>query len=100
MVRGPTRLTHRFDLRKTIQVSRKEMCHIGQARLRHALIRLAGTMEMACLVVMDYRTASSDLFIDYVAEIDLPAVLIEVGAAFWWFATGASAGAPHLAYLS
>jgi hypothetical protein len=42
MVCWPTRLTHRFHLRQAIQVSRKEMRHIGQTCLRHALVRFPG----------------------------------------------------------
>lgn len=38
-------------------------------------------LEKASLVVMDCRAASTDLFIDYFTEIDLPAVLAELGAA-------------------
>ncbi len=38
-------------------------------------------LERANLVVMDCRAASTDLFIDYFAEIDLPAVLSAMGAA-------------------
>ncbi len=37
-------------------------------------------LENANLVVMDCRAASTDLFIDYFAEIDLPAVLSAMGA--------------------
>jgi len=37
-------------------------------------------LEKSNLVVMDCRAASTDLFIDYFAEIDLPAVLSELGA--------------------
>jgi hypothetical protein len=37
-------------------------------------------LERANLVVMDCRAASTDLFIDYFAEIDLPAVLSTMGA--------------------
>jgi cellulose biosynthesis protein BcsQ len=36
-------------------------------------------LEKASLVVMDCRAASTDLFIDYFAEIDLPAVLSAMG---------------------
>ncbi len=38
-------------------------------------------LEKANLVVMDCRAASTDLFIDYFSEIDLPAVLTAMGAA-------------------
>ena len=38
-------------------------------------------LEKANLVVMDCRAASTDLFIDYFTEIDLPAVLSELAAA-------------------
>jgi hypothetical protein len=38
-----------------------------------------GTLEKMNLVVMDCRAASTDLFIDYFAEIDLPAVLAALG---------------------
>jgi len=38
-------------------------------------------LEKANLVVMDCRAASTDLFIDYFAEIDLPAVPSAMGAA-------------------
>jgi len=40
-----------------------------------------GALEEANLVVMDCRAASTDLFIDYFAEIDLPAVLSTLGTA-------------------
>ena len=40
-----------------------------------------GALEKANLVVMDCRAASTDLFIDYFAEIDLPAVLSALGTA-------------------
>jgi len=39
------------------------------------------TLEKANLVIMDGRAASTDLFIDYFAEIDLAAVLNAMGAA-------------------
>ena len=38
-------------------------------------------LEKANLVVMDCRAASTDLFIDYFTEIDLPAVLSDLAAA-------------------
>jgi cellulose biosynthesis protein BcsQ len=38
-------------------------------------------LEKANLVIMDCRAASTDLFIDYFAEIDLAAVLTAMGAA-------------------
>ena len=40
-----------------------------------------GALEKANLVVVDCRAASTDLFIDYFAEIDLPAVLSALGTA-------------------
>ena len=40
-----------------------------------------GALQKANLVVMDCRAASTDLFIDYFAEIDLPAVLSALGTA-------------------
>jgi len=40
-----------------------------------------GALEKANLVVMDCRAASMDLFIDYFAKIDLPAVLSALGTA-------------------
>jgi cellulose biosynthesis protein BcsQ len=38
-------------------------------------------LEKANLVIMDCRAASTDLFVDYFAEIDLPTVLAAMGAA-------------------
>jgi cellulose biosynthesis protein BcsQ len=48
---------------------------------RRALDGIFAALEKANLVVMDCRAASTDLFIDYFAEIDLPAVLAALGAA-------------------
>ncbi len=48
---------------------------------RRELDGIFAALEKANLVVMDCRAASTDLFIDYFAEIDLPAVLSELGAA-------------------
>src|SRR5258705_13137093 len=42
---------------------------------RRELDGIFGALEKASLVVMDCRAASTDLFIDYFDEIDLPAVL-------------------------
>jgi len=42
---------------------------------RRELDGIFGALEKANLVIMDCRAASSDLFIDYFDEIDLPAVL-------------------------
>jgi cellulose biosynthesis protein BcsQ len=42
---------------------------------RRELDGIFGALEKANLVVMDCRAASTDLFIDYFHEIDLPAVL-------------------------
>lgn len=47
---------------------------------RRELDGIFAALEKANLVVMDCRAASTDLFIDYFAEIDLPAVLSELGA--------------------
>lgn len=47
---------------------------------RRELDGIFSALEKANFVVMDCRAASSDLFIDYFAEIDLPAVLSELGA--------------------
>jgi cellulose biosynthesis protein BcsQ len=47
---------------------------------RRELDGIFGALEKASLVVMDCRAASTDLFIDYFAEIDLPAVLSAMGA--------------------
>lgn len=47
---------------------------------RRELDGIFGALEKANLVVMDCRAASTDLFIDYFAEIDLSAVLSELGA--------------------
>lgn len=44
------------------------------------LDRIFVALEASHLVVMDCRAASSDLFIDYFAEIDLPTVLAAMGA--------------------
>lgn len=48
---------------------------------RRELDGIFGALEKANLVVMDCRAASTDLFIDYFTEIDLPAVLSAMGAA-------------------
>jgi cellulose biosynthesis protein BcsQ len=48
---------------------------------RRELDGIFTALEKANLVVMDCRAASTDLFIDYFAEIDLPAVLSAMGAA-------------------
>lgn len=48
---------------------------------RRELDDIFGALEKSNLVVMDCRAASTDLFIDYFAEIDLPAVLSALGAA-------------------
>ena len=42
---------------------------------RRELDGIFGALEKANLIVMDCRAASTDLFIDYFEEIDLPAVL-------------------------
>lgn len=47
---------------------------------RRELDGIFSALEKANLVVMDCRAASTDLFIDYFAEIDLPAVLSAMGA--------------------
>ena len=48
---------------------------------RRELDGIFAALDKANLVVMDCRAASTDLFIDYFAEIDLPAVLSAMGAA-------------------
>ena len=48
---------------------------------RRELDGIFAALEKSNLVVMDCRAASTDLFIDYFAEIDLPAVLSAMGAA-------------------
>lgn len=48
---------------------------------RRELDGIFGALEKASLVVMDCRAASTDLFIDYFAEIDLPTVLSAMGVA-------------------
>jgi|SRR5580698_8781560 cellulose biosynthesis protein BcsQ len=48
---------------------------------RRELDGIFTALEKADLVVMDCRAASTDLFIDYFTEIDLSAVLSELGAA-------------------
>jgi cellulose biosynthesis protein BcsQ len=48
---------------------------------RRELDGIFNALERANLVVMDCRAASTDLFIDYFTEIDLPAVLTALGAA-------------------
>lgn len=47
---------------------------------RRELDGIFSALEKASLVVMDCRAASTDLFIDYFTEIDLPAVLSAMGA--------------------
>jgi hypothetical protein len=47
---------------------------------RRELDGIFAALEKANLVVMDCRAASTDLFIDYFTEIDLPAVLSAMGA--------------------
>lgn len=47
---------------------------------RRELDGIFGALEKSNLVVMDCRAASTDLFIDYFAEINLSAVLSELGA--------------------
>jgi cellulose biosynthesis protein BcsQ len=47
---------------------------------RRELDGIFSALEKSNLVVMDCRAASTDLFIDYFAEIDLPAVLSAMGA--------------------
>jgi hypothetical protein len=47
---------------------------------RRELDGIFAALEKTNLVVMDCRAASTDLFIDYFAEIDLPAVLSAMGA--------------------
>ncbi|MGI8966183.1 MAG: hypothetical protein ACR2H1_08880, partial [Limisphaerales bacterium] len=47
---------------------------------RRELDGIFAALEKSNLVVMDCRAASTDLFIDYFAEIDLSAVLSELGA--------------------
>jgi len=48
---------------------------------RRELDGIFAALEKADLVVMDCRAASTNLFIDYFAEIDLPAVLSALGTA-------------------
>lgn len=48
---------------------------------RRELDGIFTALEKANLVVMDCRAASTDLFVDYFAEIDLPAVLAATSAA-------------------
>lgn len=48
---------------------------------RRELDGIFTALEKANLVVLDCRAASTDLFIDYFADIDLPAVLSTMGAA-------------------
>src|ERR1041385_9224990 len=48
---------------------------------RRELDGIFSALEKASLVVTDCRAASTDLFIDYFTEIDLPAVLTAMGAA-------------------
>jgi cellulose biosynthesis protein BcsQ len=47
---------------------------------RRELDGIFSALEKASLVVMDCRAASTDLFIDYFTEIDLPAVLSAMSA--------------------
>jgi len=47
---------------------------------RRELDGIFAALEKSNLVVMDCRAASTELFIDYFAEIDLPAVLSAIGA--------------------
>jgi hypothetical protein len=47
---------------------------------RRELDGIFTALEKSNLVVMDCRAASTDLFIDYFAEVDLPAVLSAMGA--------------------
>ena len=47
---------------------------------RRELDGIFAALDKANLVVMDCRAASTDLFVDYFAEIDLPAVLSAMGA--------------------
>lgn len=47
---------------------------------RRELDSIFAALEKSQLVVMDCRAASTDLFIDYFNEIDLPAVLAAMGA--------------------
>ena len=47
---------------------------------RRELDGIFAALEKANLVVVDCRAASTDLFIDYFTEIDLPAVLSAMGA--------------------
>lgn len=47
---------------------------------RRELDQIFITLEKADLAVVDCRAASTDLFIDYFTEIDLPTVLSELGA--------------------
>lgn len=47
---------------------------------RRELDRIFGSLETSELVVMDCRAASTDLFVDYFTEIDLPAVLSALNA--------------------
>lgn len=48
---------------------------------RHELDGIFGALEESELVVVDCRAASTDLFLDYFKEIDLPAVLSAIDAA-------------------
>ena len=48
---------------------------------RRELDGIFAALEKANLVVMDCRAASTDLFIDYFAEVDFPAVLSALGTA-------------------
>lgn len=48
---------------------------------RRELDSIFAALEKSNLVVVDCRAASTDLFLDYFAEVDLPAVLSALGAA-------------------
>jgi cellulose biosynthesis protein BcsQ len=48
---------------------------------RRELDGIFGALEKANLVVVDCRAASTDLFLDYFTEVDLPTVLPALGAA-------------------
>lgn len=48
---------------------------------RHELDAIFIALEKANLVVVDCRAASTDLFLDYFTEVDLPGVLKALGAA-------------------
>src|ERR1041385_6216968 len=67
----PARYSEDIDL---VVVGTRPPDHIRRANCRE-LDGIFGALEKSNLVVMDCRAASTDLFIDYFAEIDLPAVL-------------------------